>query len=431
MTTTVSAAAAIGVRPRNCLALVVSVLWTTACASESAAPPVEANVVRDSAGIRVVESSAAALSPPWRLSAEPVITIDGGGPPDETPLDPMSVFQTRSGLLVVGDGNQSGWHALLVYDLDGAFLRKMGGSGEGPGEFGQLWFAAPYRGDSLVAMDMRGATLKVFDELGEYARQFTGPRWSEVPPKGTYGFVPGFGEVAYSDGSFLGFPYGTLDISDGPGPAWYRHAVLRLDPSGAVWDTLGVHAISERYWDGQRQSEYQFGANAFAVPNGRRTVLGDAKTFEYRLVDEDWNVEMIVRRSHTPVPVTQDDRDELLEWWIALLETSPEYDEESLARYRADFFDQPFAPTKPAYDNLLVDDEGHVWVQEYRWVYDKVLPPHPRPGRWSVFAPDGTWLTSLETPPDVVVRSVSHDRVFGFRVDAFDVKHIVVYDLIK
>ena len=105
-----------------------------ACGGDGTPPSIEASTVRDSAGIRIVENAAPRSPERARLSAEPVVEIPGDGPPDETPLDPVSVFQTESGLIVVGDGNQSGWDAMLVYDADGNFLREIGGSGEGPGE---------------------------------------------------------------------------------------------------------------------------------------------------------------------------------------------------------------------------------------------------------------------------------------------------------
>ena len=202
--------------------LVLAAAVAAACGGE-AAPLLERTTVRDSAGIRIVENAAPRSAEPWRLSPEPVVEIFGDGPPDETPLDPVSAFRTESGLIVVGDGNQSGWDAMLVYDAEGRFLRKIGGEGEGPGEFGQLWWAAPYRADSLIAMDMRGWYIRVFGESGGYARTVEGPRDRPELPEGTSGFVPGFVEGSYADGGFLAFPFGHLDISGGPGPAWYVH----------------------------------------------------------------------------------------------------------------------------------------------------------------------------------------------------------------
>jgi hypothetical protein len=419
----------IGARRAGSVRLAVAAIVLAACRAGEDPPAIDATTVHDSAGIRIVENAAPRYAEPARLSAEPVVEISGHGPPDETPLDPVSVFRTESGLIVVGDGNQSGWHAMLVYDADGRFLRKIGGSGEGPGEFGQLWWAAPYRADSLIAMDMRGWFVRVFGESGEYVREFQGPHDFTSRVRGTYGVTPGIVEGALDDGSFLAFPFGVLDTSGGAGPAWYVHDLLRLDATGSVSDSLGRFGIWQSHWDGESQNDYYFGAHVFKVPAGERTVIGDSRTFEYRVHDRDGDVEMIVRRAYEPQPVTQVDLDALLESMLADYAgdtTHPGAAERLIEAFPS----TPHAEVKPAYDLILVDDEDRVWVERYRRAWAKSPPPDAGPSDWSVFAPDGTWLMTVETPEDLVVTSISNGRVFGFRQDDLDVKHIEVYELV-
>ncbi|MDX1396648.1 MAG: hypothetical protein R3195_19870 [Gemmatimonadota bacterium] len=401
-------------------------LAAAACVGERPATTVEATAVRDSAGIRIVQNAAPRIAEPVELSPAPIVAIDGNGPPEEIPLDPTSVFELSDGTIVVGDGDQSGWDALLLYDETGRFLGKAGGEGEGPGEFGQLWFAAPYRADSIYAMDMRGSAVNIFDRRGEFGRRIAGPSYRDPIPEGSFGFVPFFADPAYEDGSFLAFPYGFLDVPPRAGVTTYVHDVLRVEPAGAVWDTLGRAPIREEYFDGERQRSLQFAAYFFQVPVGMRTVVGLGRDYEYRRMSSDWEPELIVRRAHSPVPVTRTHRQELLDWSLARFAAEDEL--HSLPDgYEDRFWDEMTAETLPAYSRILVDDADRVWVQDFWWVDPRGIPHTPRPSTWSVFDDAGVWLATVETPPAYVVSSISRDRIFGYRVDAVDVKHIEVY----
>lgn len=64
----------------------------------------------------------------------------------------------------------AGWHRILVYDEQGTFVRHISRNGEGPCEFGQLWWAQAYRGDSIAAFDMAKETIVVLGQDGGCAR---------------------------------------------------------------------------------------------------------------------------------------------------------------------------------------------------------------------------------------------------------------------
>ncbi len=107
--------------------------------------------VRDSAGIRIVENapSSGGSRLPWRISAEPVVTI-GRAEGDEPYLlhivrDALRLADGR--VVVLNNGTQE----LRVFDGDGTHLATWGGRGEGPGEFRSLAAIEPWRGDSIAA----------------------------------------------------------------------------------------------------------------------------------------------------------------------------------------------------------------------------------------------------------------------------------------
>jgi hypothetical protein len=89
------------------------------------------------------------------------------------------------------------------------------------------------------------------------------------------------------------------------------------------------------------------------------------------------------------------------------------------------------AERRPSISHLLVDPGGNVWAEEFRWVDAGELAPEPRPATWSVFDPDGRWLTQVEVPARFLVGSVGTDRIYGFMVGAQGERTVIAYPLIK
>ena len=112
-------------------ALPVAALLLAGCVSErqsdsAGGPPA---VVRDSAGVQIVENVAPAWSAEdaWRVEEEALFVIrasDGG--PENRLLDPTSIDVDSRGRIIVGDGDQVGWDAVLVYDSLGRFQFQAG-----------------------------------------------------------------------------------------------------------------------------------------------------------------------------------------------------------------------------------------------------------------------------------------------------------------
>ena len=85
---------------------------------------------------------------------------------EQAPLDPVGVFRLADGRYVIADGDQNGWHALLVYNAQGDLLAKWGRSGMGPGEFRQLFgWAGNYCDDSVAAYDFDDRALEIFSSM--------------------------------------------------------------------------------------------------------------------------------------------------------------------------------------------------------------------------------------------------------------------------
>jgi hypothetical protein len=389
--------------------------------------------VRDSAGVEIVES----LRPrwdegdAWALSRRPLFTIEASdGSREDLLLDPVSIDVDTRGRILIGDGNQVGWDAILVYDSTGQFLFKSGGPGEGPGEFGQLWWASAYRGDSIVAFDMSGDRLRVFDPDGRYVRQVGVPPLLIAPPaRGVPSFVAGM-DAVFGDGHILAYPRGSVDIAAGVGPTWFKHVLLRLTPDGESWDSLGVFEIFEHYWDGTRGQQYWYGALAVSAVGTDDLYFGRGKSFEIGRYDAGGRLTRILRRAFQPTTVTEEDKDRLRDWYLEMVASSSEGGEATVERIRQSFATAQFAETLPPYSHMLRDDRGNLWIEEFRW-FGVERSPRESPGTWSVFDPAGVWLGNVETPPGFILRAVSGDRALGFTVDVVGVKRADVYRLQK
>ncbi|MDE2654324.1 MAG: 6-bladed beta-propeller, partial [Gemmatimonadota bacterium] len=126
----------------------------------------EAVSVTDSAGVRIVESSAPAwpVGAGWRVGTEPILTIGEVSGDLDYVLEWVShALRLEDGTIVVAD---RGPKQLRLFGADGVFIRNLGRSGEGPGEFAMLsevWA----RGDTILASDSFQGRVSVFGRGGE------------------------------------------------------------------------------------------------------------------------------------------------------------------------------------------------------------------------------------------------------------------------
>ena len=416
---------------------VLVVALTMAAASACAQSPGQADsmwsTVRDSAGIEIVENGPDQPTA-WRLSSEPIFEIGAGLGVEAAVLDPTSVFAGPDGTIAVGDGNQVGWDAILVYSEAGALLQKLGGPGRGPGEFGgQLWWAAQYRGDSLIAWDRRGPSgpsIKVFDPTGHYVRDVTIPMPERLRPEGTRGYSPGV-HGWFSDGRFLTSSQGVIAAPSREGPVTFQHLLLSVDPLGATWDTIGEFGLTQAYWDGREQVGYRFGVPGLVRAYGDGVLLATSADYEYRILDRSGVTQRIVRKATPFTPVQPEDVEALVENFLDFMAQRAGITDQDLARFRVILEATPTAEQKPAYSSILVDSELNVWVERYRSADPWGVPPNPRSTTWDVFDPDGFWIATLEVPAAVLLLSVSAGRAYGVRIDELDVRHVVVYEIIR
>lgn len=99
--------------------------------------------------------------------SEPVLSLGGGNSADSMQIiRPVGGYRRGNQLFVV-DADQ---HSILVYALDGTFVRRIGRLGGGPGEFRGMGPALHLRSDSIAVLDPLLWRINVFAPDGRYAR---------------------------------------------------------------------------------------------------------------------------------------------------------------------------------------------------------------------------------------------------------------------
>ena len=78
----------------------------------------------------------------------------------------------------------------------------------------------------------------------------------------------------------------------------------------------------------------------------------------------------------------------------------------------------------PAYDGVIVDRGGNLWVEAYRRPGDSVP-------RWTVFDAQGVMLGAVAVPDLFEIMDVGDDYVLGKWVDELDIEHVQMYELMK
>jgi hypothetical protein len=372
--------------------------------------PQPAVTVRDSAGVRIVESRAPTwrAGEGWRLARAPALTIGvAQGDPNYELEQVTGVVRLGDGRIVVADGGSG---ELRFYDKRGRFLLAAGREGEGPGEFRRIRLLELSR-DSLWVYDQQLLRASVFNTAGHFVRS--------VPLNNFSGFVGQF-----ADGSFLVARLHMPENSTKQGVHTWLATYYRLSPSGQVVDSLGVFPQDQEYLTlspdgGFETARYLFGRVSAAAVGAARLFFGSAATYRIEVYGQDGRLETVMRQSLRTSPVTPDDVDSVVQV-VARRVREPDRRRRVEVAYRK----LRHAPTKPAYSDFRVDALGDLWVGGYE-------PLRRAAPRWAVFDPNGRLLGVVAVPSDFAVYQIGADYVLGTRADSLGVERVELYPLLK
>lgn len=334
----------------------------------------------------------------WQLVEEVSIgRADGDGPDLFGSIVDLEV-DDRGRVFVLD--NQA--RELRIFGSDGTHERTVGGEGGGPGEFalpvgltiepgtGHAWVVDPSNGRYTV-FDRNGELVTTHPRpIGYFAWPWrtgfdqNGDLWDVVPD----GLVRMTTDLAPSDTIPLPeYEASQINVTDGDGllqmsvaPPYAPLQRWRFDANGHLW---------------------------IAVSNAQRftrTRLGSA------------DADRIVRREHTPVPVTRAEADSAREDRMEIA---------SHAGPGATLQGELTVPdVKPAFETFVVDDGGRLWVEPSR-------PAGEEQRHLLVFDPDGVYLGAVEIPDGMQLVSVlpafRGDTMWAVVTDELDIQHVVRY----
>jgi hypothetical protein len=394
------------VHPR-CSLILPFLLLSVACADEPAAR--SATVVRDSAGVRIVENRAPSWGDgeAWSVRLAPLADIGGGDTEDDQLFGVGGAVRLSDGRIVIANGTQELWY----YDGQGGLLTKAGGRGAGPGEFRGIGQLIRLPGDTLLVRDRWRRTW--FDPQGRYLR-----------------------DASFDAGSFAADPAllthgGTafaVNVRDQTGPPQMGLSTLTrtwvlLGTEGEAADTVGSFPAGQIFTirDGGGLVPYPrpFSRPGYAPSMGATGMfLGRAEAFEVAVYSYKGDLVEIIRGRHTPTPVTSE---HIAAFRQRFLERFPPQSQGTVERWLAEV---PYPEVLPALGRLMVDERQNLWAQDF-------APDGSTSASWNVFDASGLWLGGVDLPDNLEPREIGADYVLGVWRDEDDVEHVRMYELIK
>lgn len=376
--------------------------------------------VRDSAGLRIVESPTPAWveGEAWTVASRPLLEIGSAEG------DPAHLFENVRGIARLSDGRlavlEGGARELRLFDSNGGHLVSAGGPGEGPGEFRSTTGLWAVQGDTLAVWDASLRRLTFVAPDGSFGRFVTLEPLRETLRPDVHGF--------FADGSFLASSEASLDGGAAAREGLRRDSAvyLRLSTAGSVRDTLA--SLPGRQYQ-LRTTERAvmmvdlfFGRQTYAAARAGRLVAGDNDRLEVRLYTPDGALVGLARAAHEPEPVTEAHL--LRAWEERLRDYPPGLRERVEEQLRTEGPSGPHAETLPAFTGLLLDPDGNVWLK-------RSALPEPGGERWSVLDPEGRWLGDVRMPAGLGVLGVGSSVVLGLRRDELGVERVAVHEILE
>jgi hypothetical protein len=379
--------------------------------------------LRDSAGVRIVESRRPSWGEkgPWTVDPRPLLVIGAAEGEAAYQLSQVrAAVRLADGRVVVADG---GSKELRFFDTAGRFLRAAGGEGGGPGEFGSLDGVALYRGDSLATWDARHKRLSILGLDGAVGRTVTVQALSGVAAhlRGTF-----------ADGSFVLEPGPSLNdfMRRATGEARDSAAYVRYTADGTLADTLAVRAdrelVAVRAGPAVLQQPVLFGRDSYFAAGAQRAFVGQSDEFRIDVLAGSGTWLMSIRR---PGELRRAARTELAAARAAARADQEDRDRRVAALAGAavpkpGHAEVPSRGTVPAFDQVIADALGNLWVRDYQ--ADRAAA-----SRWSVFDPRGAWMGTVEMPAGLLVAQIGPDWILARARDELDVESVRLYRLTK
>ncbi|HEU4629061.1 MAG TPA: 6-bladed beta-propeller [Gemmatimonadaceae bacterium] len=347
--------------------------------------------------------------------------------------DSAYVFGKVSGLVPAADDGVYVWDELSKsirqYDPAGRFVRQVGRSGGGPGEYRSIG-GMTLVGGRLVFWDRSNQHVSVYDSAGTLVAS-----WQPAYPRGPMGqLYPGIGEHVW-------LWHLTENPESHPGRG-LQIGYIEYDVGGEATGDIVPRLRSGR-------DEGPPTIRATGTYRGKPSTIVDMVPFTaesvtafspygYVVRGKGDEYAIVLARRHTP-PVR-------IEREVAPVSVSDEERADAKARATAEMraidprwtWNGPTIPMhKPFFRRLRVDPDGRIWVERaqpsVRLSDTQLIPEEPGrpPSRWrepiayDVFTADGHFLGTLPVPEQASFRYMHGDTIWGVVRDSLNVDYVM------
>lgn len=373
------------------------------CGSQ-AEPTGQSPATTDSAGVLIRRSD----RPVWSRRETPVVdaapVFSVGMETDQIQFRGISsALRTSDGKIVVLD---RGPLEIFVLGETGEFLARLGGKGDGPGEFRELW-KVHLVGDTIVAFDPRARRITWFALDGELLDMLSVE--GDEHPLWRYQLAGPLGSGWLLTG-LIYLPGACADL----GPCWDTLPTLRIGSDGGVevpdgFEAAGVTAFGN--------AGYPFSARTWSHATPTGVLFADGRRPEIRRYSASGDLRLIGRWAGTQRPAERSDLAAYLSAKVAEVRERGFPTEQVEHRFDG----LQLMPHMPAFRGMLVDRVGRTWLEPY-------APDHESaPTDWTVLESDGTWLGTVRMPENTAVLDIGIDYVLGAWTDELDVQYLRLY----
>jgi hypothetical protein len=384
------------------------------------------DTVGDTVTVRTVSGSV------WGDTAylEPEVSIGMMEGPDEYLIgSPRALAVGRDGTIFLLDRQVL---VVRVYGPDGAHLRNIGREGGGPGEYRNPDGMTALPDGRVLVRDPGNSRIAVFDSAGNYLEQWR--------------LRGGFNTSRRFYADTAGNSYAMVLLESDVAVTEWTYGLARYAPDGTLRDTIPVPR-----WDFEPARVVASQDNNMSVNNVpfAPQVVWSFSSLGYMVggLSTEYRIDLFrarepllrIEREWDPVPVLPAEADERVR--------------RQTAQFQRDFGGwrwngPPIPETKPPFRNVIVTEDGNLWVQtsqqgratmteaEAREEEARTrVPPirYEEPPAFDVFASDGRFLGPVRVPPsfgtfpEPIVRG---DTVWAVTRDELDVATIVRFRIV-
>ena len=342
---------------------------------------------------------------------------------DEARGDTILFRDHRSAAIAVNSLNQlfiGGFYEkpVMAFSDGGDFIGFVGFEGEGPGEFNSSASVVVGPQDSIYVFDAILDRLSVFEPRTlqfAFSLSMANPESPSNPSR-----LLGVSKKGYL------FRYATSYSPPGNPIGGYDPGELRFDVVNLV-DRQGSVAVASVAKLPARENMVRTSSNkesssisVMSLPFGREPFFvfrdgllysGWNDAIDISIIPENGGTVRTIRMEHEAVPVTRKELESMVS--------------SRSRRDRRYILGSELIPeTKPAYDALIVDDQGHIWIREYPNTEAEFA-------KWLIIDPIGRLLGEMELSKNLLLKVIKGGRAYGSFYSDTSGPYVVVYSITR